>query len=129
MNLLTDFSRLYAKNVEYIDFTNSYLEFCCSTLYCLYVSICCCSFDSSGYFTLFTNNTRHWMSSINCCCVRIKFIFLVLFICNFVFKSFPPQFIGTLLGVMWTTAGIIGFSTYGLVRLAADPNHAWRVRI
>jgi hypothetical protein len=30
---------------------------------------------------------------------------------------------------MWTTAGIISFATYGLVRLATKPEHTWRVRI
>jgi len=30
---------------------------------------------------------------------------------------------------MWTTAGIISFANYGLVRLAANPEHTWRVRI
>ncbi|UJR36913.1 hypothetical protein I4U23_029626 [Adineta vaga] len=39
--------------------------------------------------------------------------------------SFPPQFIGSLLGVMWTTAGIVSFVTYGLTRLATNPTHAW----
>ncbi|UJR09266.1 hypothetical protein I4U23_013511 [Adineta vaga] len=39
---------------------------------------------------------------------------------------FPPQFIGSLLGVMWTIAGIISFATYGLVRLAKDPQYTWR---
>lgn len=39
---------------------------------------------------------------------------------------FPPQFIGTLLGITWTTAGIISFGTYGLTRLATDPTYAWR---
>jgi hypothetical protein len=31
--------------------------------------------------------------------------------------------------VMWTTAGIVSFATYGLVRLATDPRQAWKVRI
>lgn len=30
---------------------------------------------------------------------------------------------------MWTTVGIISFSTYGLVRLAPSPTYYWRVRI
>jgi len=29
---------------------------------------------------------------------------------------------------MWTTAGIISFAIYGLVRLAANPSYVWRVR-
>ena len=41
--------------------------------------------------------------------------------------SFPPQYIGSLLGVMWTLAGIISFATYGLVRLAKEPTDNWRV--
>jgi hypothetical protein len=41
--------------------------------------------------------------------------------------SFPPQFIGSLLGFMWTTTGIVSFVTYGLARLAANPLNAWRV--
>ncbi|CAF3906861.1 unnamed protein product [Rotaria sordida] len=39
---------------------------------------------------------------------------------------FPPQYIGSLLGVMWTTAGIVSFVTYGLTRLATNPIYAWR---
>ncbi|CAF4843454.1 unnamed protein product, partial [Rotaria sp. Silwood1] len=39
---------------------------------------------------------------------------------------FPPQFIGSLLGIMWTTAGIISFATYALILLATDPRHIWR---
>ncbi|CAF1678995.1 unnamed protein product [Adineta ricciae] len=27
---------------------------------------------------------------------------------------------------MWTTAGIVSFVTYGLTRLATNPEHAWR---
>ncbi|CAF3935698.1 unnamed protein product [Rotaria sp. Silwood2] len=40
--------------------------------------------------------------------------------------TFPSQYIGTLLGVMWTTAGIVSFVTYGLTRLATNPIYAWR---
>ncbi|CAF3834952.1 unnamed protein product [Adineta steineri] len=40
--------------------------------------------------------------------------------------TFPPQYIGTLLGLMWTTAGIVSFVTYGLTRLATNPTYAWR---
>ncbi|CAF4267989.1 unnamed protein product, partial [Rotaria sp. Silwood2] len=39
---------------------------------------------------------------------------------------FPPQFIGSLLGIMWTTAGIISFVTYALVRLASNPKEIWK---
>ncbi|CAF0895429.1 unnamed protein product [Adineta ricciae] len=39
---------------------------------------------------------------------------------------FPPRFIGSLLGIMWTTAGVISLTTYGLVRLATNPEHYWR---
>jgi hypothetical protein len=28
---------------------------------------------------------------------------------------------------MWTTAGIVSFVTYGLTRLATNPEYAWRV--
>ena len=28
---------------------------------------------------------------------------------------------------MWTAAGIFSFATYGLTRLATNPNYAWRV--
>ncbi len=72
MNLL--FSRSYTKNVEYFDFTNTILDWFYSTLYCLYVSIRCCSDNRFDYFNCFTNNTSRWKSSINCYCVKIKFI-------------------------------------------------------
>ncbi|CAF1235332.1 unnamed protein product [Rotaria sordida] len=39
---------------------------------------------------------------------------------------FPPQFIGSLLGIMWSTAGIISFATYGLVYLTTNPTDIWR---
>ena len=53
--------------------------------------------------------------------MNIPFVVISIFI------RFPPQFIGTLLGIMWTSAGIISFVTYGLTRLATNPTHAWRV--
>lgn len=40
--------------------------------------------------------------------------------------AFPPQYIGSLLGIMWTLAGIISFTTSGLVQLAKQPTNIWR---
>ncbi|CAF1004096.1 unnamed protein product [Rotaria magnacalcarata] len=39
---------------------------------------------------------------------------------------FPPQFIGSLLGVMWTTAGLISFAIYALLRLGNTGKDLWR---
>ncbi|CAF4928586.1 unnamed protein product [Rotaria socialis] len=39
---------------------------------------------------------------------------------------FPPQFIGSLLGVMWTIAGLISFAIYALLRLGNTGKDLWR---
>ncbi|CAF0961128.1 unnamed protein product [Didymodactylos carnosus] len=41
-------------------------------------------------------------------------------------RVFSPKYIGTLLGIMWTTAGIISFVISGLAKLAVNIQHAWR---
>lgn len=43
--------------------------------------------------------------------------------------SFPGQYIGSLIGAVWTTAGVISFALYGLTRLASHPTQAWRVSL
>lgn len=95
-------------------------------MHCLYVSIDGCSYFCFGYFKFFTANIGRRKSSFNCCGVKTNSNEFLIFLS---YLSFPPQFIGSLLGVMWTTVGIISFATYGLVRIAANPIHLWRVRI
>ncbi len=118
--------RSYTKDVEYFHFTNHYLDQLDRIMYCLYVSIDGCSYFCFGYFKFFTTNSSRWKSSFNCCGVKTNSNEFLIFLS---YLSFPPQFIGSLLGVMWTTVGIISFATYGLVRIAANSIHLWRVRI
>ncbi|CAF1579403.1 unnamed protein product [Rotaria magnacalcarata] len=86
--------------------------------------------------------TLTWLGSIALCivCMFRTIAAPILAICIFVFSRtmlvtgcqavittmFPPQYIGTLLGVMWTVVAIISFATYGLTRLATSPLHVWR---
>lgn len=97
------------------------------SLYCLYVSNgrCCCNSDI--YFYLLTYNARVWLSSCHNHKVNINSISMFFISERFSSNRFPPQFIGTLLGIMWTAAGIFSFATYGLTRLATNPDYAWRV--
>ncbi|CAF4623765.1 unnamed protein product [Rotaria sp. Silwood1] len=39
---------------------------------------------------------------------------------------FPCQYIGTLIGLMWTTTGVITCIQYGLVKLTADFHESWK---
>ena len=129
-NLLFE-SRLCTKNIQHFYRTNDNLASINRSLYHLYASINCRSISGYSGFCLFTYDTHHRMSSSNCNFVN-TIQRLISLICSlfspFLGKTrFPPQFIGTLLGVMWTTAGIVSFVTYGLTRLATNPEHAWRV--
>lgn len=42
-------------------------------------------------------------------------------------SRFPLRYVSTLLGIMWTIAGMVSFVCYGLTRFAVDPINAWRV--
>ncbi|CAF0810788.1 unnamed protein product [Adineta ricciae] len=121
-----------------------------STILCIVIApICGIILDykaSQGYvrkiFNISIVQTTTWLASIVLCiiCMLRSTTAALVAILVFVFSrtmlvtgcqaviaiSFPPQFIGTLLGVMWTTAGIVSFVTYGLTRLATNPEHAWR---
>ncbi|CAF3301702.1 unnamed protein product [Rotaria socialis] len=86
--------------------------------------------------------TLTWLGSIALCivCMFRTIAAPIVAICIFVFSRtmlvtgcqsvittmFPPQYIGTLLGVMWTVVAFISFATYGLTRLATSPLHVWR---
>lgn len=88
--------------------------------------------------------TLTWLASIALCVVcmmrTIAFALTALGILIFsrtmlvagsqalVAAVFPPRFIGSLLGVMWTVAGLVSFAVSGLVRLSPDPQYLWRVR-
>ncbi|CAF1439455.1 unnamed protein product [Adineta steineri] len=100
---------------------------------------------SRGYTQKMLNisilQTLTWIGSVALCivCMQNSIVAAVTALCILIFSRtllvagsqalictvFPPQFIGSLLGVMWTTAGIISFSTYGLVRLQANPKYSW----
>ena len=43
------------------------------------------------------------------------------------FFSFPSEYLGTLVGVMWTVAGVVIFMQYGLIKLTEDVPKSWRV--
>jgi hypothetical protein len=121
------FQRLFSKNIKYFYPTNIDMVSDNTTLYCLYVSINSCCSSSDIYFYLLTYNAYIWLSSSYYHTVNTDKN-LMLFLIS-IFDRFPPQFIGTLLGIMWTAAGIVSFVTYGLTRLATNPTHAWRVWI
>ncbi|CAF4738530.1 unnamed protein product [Rotaria sp. Silwood1] len=121
-----------------------------SAILCIFIApICGLIIDykaARGYSQRILNisilQTISWLATIILCIVCMfrsiaaPIVAIVIFIfsrtmlvagCQAVItRTFPPEYIGTLLGVMWTTAGIVSFVTYGLTRLATDPIYAWR---
>ena len=127
-NRFVSSDRLHAKALQSFHSANIHLDHHHHSLPGVYAPVVSCCFGSTLRLYSLSNDARRRMPS--------DYHHDVSWTCGSVssFETgrihrwrFPSQYIASLLGIMWTTAGIISFASYGLTRLATDPVSAWRV--